>query len=145
MKIEEAPQGAMTPAELREKYPKFFGTMAYPYMNGTLLPKNLGYFSRSSAGVMAPWGASSNEGASTSKTLFSWLDLPAWRASVPFSLWVSTAPVCLSRPVPISSPVLAAALLFLPENFSAASVLTSCVGAATASSAASASSLYPSK
>lgn len=26
----------MTPAELREKYPKFFGTMAYPYMNGTL-------------------------------------------------------------------------------------------------------------
>ncbi|CAL5874384.1 uncharacterized protein PFLUO_LOCUS8680 [Penicillium psychrofluorescens] len=32
----EAPQGAMTAAELREKYPKFFGTMAYPYMNGTL-------------------------------------------------------------------------------------------------------------
>ncbi|KAJ5477827.1 hypothetical protein N7530_003336 [Penicillium desertorum] len=29
-------KGAMTPAELREKYPKFFGTMAYPYMNGTL-------------------------------------------------------------------------------------------------------------
>jgi leucyl-tRNA synthetase len=26
----------MSPAELREKYPKFFGTMAYPYMNGTL-------------------------------------------------------------------------------------------------------------
>lgn len=26
----------MTAAELREKYPKFFGTMAYPYMNGTL-------------------------------------------------------------------------------------------------------------
>lgn len=26
----------MTPDELREKYPKFFGTMAYPYMNGTL-------------------------------------------------------------------------------------------------------------
>lgn len=34
--FEESPQGAMTPAELREKYPKFFGTMAYPYMNGTL-------------------------------------------------------------------------------------------------------------
>ncbi|KAG0159749.1 hypothetical protein PDIDSM_7273 [Penicillium digitatum] len=34
--FEEAPQGVMTPAELREKYPKFFGTMAYPYMNGTL-------------------------------------------------------------------------------------------------------------
>ncbi|KAJ5322300.1 hypothetical protein MYU51_015977 [Penicillium brevicompactum] len=34
--FEEAPQGAMTPSELREKYPKFFGTMAYPYMNGTL-------------------------------------------------------------------------------------------------------------
>ncbi len=26
----------MSPEELREKYPKFFGTMAYPYMNGTL-------------------------------------------------------------------------------------------------------------
>lgn len=26
----------MSPDELREKYPKFFGTMAYPYMNGTL-------------------------------------------------------------------------------------------------------------
>lgn len=26
----------MSGAELREKYPKFFGTMAYPYMNGTL-------------------------------------------------------------------------------------------------------------
>ncbi|KAJ6149098.1 hypothetical protein N7471_000297 [Penicillium samsonianum] len=34
--FEEAPQGSMTPSELREKYPKFFGTMAYPYMNGTL-------------------------------------------------------------------------------------------------------------
>jgi leucyl-tRNA synthetase len=34
--FEEAPQGSMTPDELREKYPKFFGTMAYPYMNGTL-------------------------------------------------------------------------------------------------------------
>lgn len=32
----EVPQGSMTPAELREKHPKFFGTMAYPYMNGTL-------------------------------------------------------------------------------------------------------------
>lgn len=32
----EVPQGTMTPAELREKHPKFFGTMAYPYMNGTL-------------------------------------------------------------------------------------------------------------
>lgn len=34
--FEEAPQGSMTAAELREKHPKFFGTMAYPYMNGTL-------------------------------------------------------------------------------------------------------------
>ena len=25
----------MTSAELHEKYPKFFGTMAFPYMNGT--------------------------------------------------------------------------------------------------------------
>ena len=34
--FEEVPQGSMTAAELREKHPKFFGTMAYPYMNGTL-------------------------------------------------------------------------------------------------------------
>jgi Leucyl-tRNA synthetase len=26
----------MSAAEMREKHPKFFGTMAYPYMNGTL-------------------------------------------------------------------------------------------------------------
>ncbi|KAJ5168003.1 Leucine--tRNA ligase cytoplasmic [Penicillium canariense] len=32
----EVPQGSMSAAELREKHPKFFGTMAYPYMNGTL-------------------------------------------------------------------------------------------------------------
>ncbi|KAE8150414.1 hypothetical protein BDV25DRAFT_154356 [Aspergillus avenaceus] len=32
----EVPEGSMTAAELREKHPKFFGTMAYPYMNGTL-------------------------------------------------------------------------------------------------------------
>ncbi|OGM49960.1 leucyl-tRNA synthetase [Aspergillus bombycis] len=32
----EVPEGSMSAAELREKYPKFFGTMAYPYMNGTL-------------------------------------------------------------------------------------------------------------
>ncbi|KAL4743630.1 hypothetical protein BDV11DRAFT_92796 [Aspergillus similis] len=34
--LSEVPAGSMTPDELREKYPKFFGTMAYPYMNGTL-------------------------------------------------------------------------------------------------------------
>ncbi|KAF3388397.1 hypothetical protein F1880_004380 [Penicillium rolfsii] len=34
--FEEVPQGSMSAAELREKHPKFFGTMAYPYMNGTL-------------------------------------------------------------------------------------------------------------
>ncbi len=28
--------GSQTPDEIREKQPKFFGTMAYPYMNGTL-------------------------------------------------------------------------------------------------------------
>lgn len=28
--------GSMTPAELRKKQPKYFGTFAYPYMNGTL-------------------------------------------------------------------------------------------------------------
>lgn len=27
---------SISPADLRSKYPKFFGTMAYPYMNGTL-------------------------------------------------------------------------------------------------------------
>ena len=32
----EVPVGSMTAAELREKQPKFFGTIAYPYMNGTL-------------------------------------------------------------------------------------------------------------
>lgn len=32
----EVPEGSMSAAELRAKYPKFFGTMAYPYMNGTL-------------------------------------------------------------------------------------------------------------
>ncbi|KAI9737262.1 MAG: cytosolic leucyl tRNA synthetase [Claussenomyces sp. TS43310] len=32
----EIPLHSISPAELREKFPKFFGTMAYPYMNGTL-------------------------------------------------------------------------------------------------------------
>jgi leucyl-tRNA synthetase len=32
----EVPLHSISAAELREKYPKFFGTMAYPYMNGTL-------------------------------------------------------------------------------------------------------------
>ncbi|KAI9839464.1 MAG: 2-isopropylmalate synthase [Sarea resinae] len=32
----EIPLHEISAAELREKYPKFFGTMAYPYMNGTL-------------------------------------------------------------------------------------------------------------
>ncbi|KAI1873563.1 hypothetical protein JX265_005185 [Neoarthrinium moseri] len=32
----EIPLHSISAAELREKYPKFFGTMAYPYMNGTL-------------------------------------------------------------------------------------------------------------
>lgn len=34
--LAEVPEGTMSAAQLREKYPKFFGTMAYPYMNGTL-------------------------------------------------------------------------------------------------------------
>ncbi|KAJ5679729.1 Leucine--tRNA ligase cytoplasmic [Penicillium macrosclerotiorum] len=34
--FEEIPQGSMSASEMREKHPKFFGTMAYPYMNGTL-------------------------------------------------------------------------------------------------------------
>ncbi|CAJ2511877.1 Uu.00g075020.m01.CDS01 [Anthostomella pinea] len=32
----DIPLESISAAELREKYPKFFGTMAYPYMNGTL-------------------------------------------------------------------------------------------------------------
>ncbi|KAI0479377.1 hypothetical protein GGR56DRAFT_634681 [Xylariaceae sp. FL0804] len=34
--IGDVPLHSISAAELREKYPKFFGTMAYPYMNGTL-------------------------------------------------------------------------------------------------------------
>ncbi|KAH8701682.1 leucyl-tRNA synthetase [Talaromyces proteolyticus] len=34
--LSEVPAGSMSSSELRAKYPKFFGTMAYPYMNGTL-------------------------------------------------------------------------------------------------------------
>ncbi|KAK9778952.1 putative leucine--tRNA ligase [Seiridium cardinale] len=32
----DIPLHSISAAELREQYPKFFGTMAYPYMNGTL-------------------------------------------------------------------------------------------------------------
>ena len=32
----EVPTGSTTPAELRKKYPKYFGTFAFPYMNGAL-------------------------------------------------------------------------------------------------------------
>lgn len=32
----EFPLGSISPDELREKFPKFFGTIAYPYMNGRL-------------------------------------------------------------------------------------------------------------
>lgn len=32
----EIPFGSVAPAELRKKHPKYFGTFAYPYMNGTL-------------------------------------------------------------------------------------------------------------
>jgi leucyl-tRNA synthetase len=32
----EIPLHSVSPAELRKQHPKFFGTMAYPYMNGTL-------------------------------------------------------------------------------------------------------------
>ncbi|KAM0744934.1 hypothetical protein ACQRIT_000318 [Beauveria bassiana] len=34
--IEEIPLHSISASELREKYPKFFGTSAYPYMNGTM-------------------------------------------------------------------------------------------------------------
>jgi len=32
----ELPPRSISPTDLRSQYPKFFGTMAYPYMNGTL-------------------------------------------------------------------------------------------------------------
>ena len=32
----EVPFGSVAPAELRKRHPKYFGTFAYPYMNGTL-------------------------------------------------------------------------------------------------------------
>ncbi|KAL8826435.1 MAG: hypothetical protein Q9170_007403, partial [Blastenia crenularia] len=32
----EAPAGSMTSVDLRKRHPKYFGTFAYPYMNGTL-------------------------------------------------------------------------------------------------------------
>ena len=32
----EAPPQSISPAELRQKHPKYFGTFAFPYMNGTL-------------------------------------------------------------------------------------------------------------
>ncbi|KFZ24897.1 hypothetical protein V502_00630 [Pseudogymnoascus sp. VKM F-4520 (FW-2644)] len=34
--ITDIPLSALSAKEVREKHPKFFGTMAYPYMNGTL-------------------------------------------------------------------------------------------------------------
>jgi leucyl-tRNA synthetase len=34
--LKDVPFHSITPAELRQQQPKFFGTMAYPYMNGTL-------------------------------------------------------------------------------------------------------------
>ena len=34
--LSEVPAGSISAADLRAKYPKFYGTMAYPYMNGTL-------------------------------------------------------------------------------------------------------------
>ncbi|KMU76329.1 leucyl-tRNA synthetase [Coccidioides immitis RMSCC 3703] len=33
--LSEIPFDSMSPAEVRAKYPKFFGTMAFPYMNGS--------------------------------------------------------------------------------------------------------------
>lgn len=49
----EVPLHSITPAELREKYPKFYGTIAYPYMNGTL---HVGHaFSDSKVEFMVGW------------------------------------------------------------------------------------------
>lgn len=49
----DVPLNSITPAKLREKYPKFFGTIAYPYMNGTL---HVGHaFSDSKIEFMAGW------------------------------------------------------------------------------------------
>lgn len=33
--IEEFPPGSTTSSELQKRFPKWMGTMAYPYMNGT--------------------------------------------------------------------------------------------------------------
>lgn len=50
---DEIPLHSLTPAEVREKYPKFFGTIAYPYMNGTL---HVGHaFSDSKVEFMVGW------------------------------------------------------------------------------------------
>lgn len=49
----EVPLHSITPAELRKKYPKFYGTIAYPYMNGTL---HVGHaFSDSKVEFMVGW------------------------------------------------------------------------------------------
>lgn len=49
----EVPLHSITPAGLREKYPKFYGTIAYPYMNGTL---HVGHaFSDSKVEFMVGW------------------------------------------------------------------------------------------
>ena len=34
--LDEEPFGKVSSAELHQKYPKYMGTMAYPYMNGVL-------------------------------------------------------------------------------------------------------------
>ncbi|KAH8759895.1 leucyl-tRNA synthetase [Diaporthe sp. PMI_573] len=50
---DEIPLHSISPQELREKYPKFFGTIAYPYMNGVL---HVGHaFSDSKIEFMAGW------------------------------------------------------------------------------------------
>lgn len=50
---DDIPLHSISAAELREKYPKFFGTIAYPYMNGTL---HVGHaFSDSKVEFMVGW------------------------------------------------------------------------------------------
>ncbi|ROW04107.1 hypothetical protein VSDG_00917 [Cytospora chrysosperma] len=51
--IDEIPLHSISSSELREKYPKFFGTIAYPYMNGVL---HVGHaFSDSKVEFMVGW------------------------------------------------------------------------------------------
>lgn len=50
--LSEIPAGSMSPEEIHTKHPKFFGTMAYPYMNGTVCNKKHNWFPASSCQML---------------------------------------------------------------------------------------------